>query len=319
MQAQAGWYNTNANRTWPFTEVSSCFVPDSTIVDAGFIAGVLSEFDSAVHSIWLASVARTGDTFVFSFYSDAPGLNEGVFQVSRSLSDPVYVPVFVEADTDEEEPVSEVVPLEISESVLSTGDTIDDVRWEGFVVFGNLAELAALLTDGNSLTGTMIIEPGVVQNLVASYARSVSIANEDRTRFETDEDCSAVVWPVTPQDIWPRQIGMCGDLRLQEGIYCRLELNSVDNSITVSADVDNDKVSPCEQQPVFQLEQAPEFASTLDGSPMCNEVLRTVNGVGGRTISLVGGDGVQIEFDPVTATITVAVNMQGMAVCYGEN
>ena len=55
--------------------------------------------------------------------------------------------------------------------------------------------------------------------------------------------------------------------------------------------------------------------SLLEGGPVCKEVARSINGVGGPILYFVGGQGVSIIPDPDRNKVTIDVNLTNMDLC----
>ena len=134
------FYNTNANRSFPFVRGTVdqtgsgtlSGLPDAAIADAGFIMGARSLFDSATHTVYLARIRRSSDTFYFDFASSAPELFEIELTFTRHVGDPDYAVEFLDtghtgvsnsSQSDSEGPCSE--PL-YSGCLLYTSDAADE-------------------------------------------------------------------------------------------------------------------------------------------------------------------------------------------------
>lgn len=308
---QTPYYNENAQRSYPFVadDVSGNVLDgltDQAVVDAGFMVGVGSGFVDGTHRIWLSAVARDDDQFTFTFLSDAPGLADKSLVFTRAISGEAYETEFVEFA--EEGSVSE------SSSVTDCTDT----PWTGFLVTGNLSELADQLANGESYEGEAYVEDALVQNLSQSYVRSVNMANGERTRSENREGCNPVCWPVELQPLYVNSTCLTGPIRFKPGFNSIIEQNNTENSIIFSAQVGAGEGEPCEEVPLYEGEASPTGSSLLSGGPGCNDVIRSIAGVGGRVLDIVGGLGITVTSDPDNHKVTVNVDAHDMAVCFAD-
>ena len=181
---RTGFYNDNANRNYPFTSDSTLLLggnvslPTSVIVDFGCILGQGSQFSPDTHQVTLESITRSGTQYIIQFQCNAPGLATRPLQFVRNITDAEYATEFTESAT------------------FSSGDDaacdIDFPAWEGFLVTGDLTELASILNstgdiwyagglDSNGSTN-LKIEPALIQDMGKTYLRSVNLANEPRTK-----------------------------------------------------------------------------------------------------------------------------------------
>ena len=141
-----------------------------------------------------------------------------------------------------------------------------------------------------------------------------------------------------------------GKIAWKEGYNCRIAQNDQDNSITISAVVGGGLGEPCDEVPLYKNEMPPTLSMTgasgpsrlhwlpgvtltgpsgpitdsadtlpYSGSFTCNDVLRSINGVGGPQLTLRAGNGVSLTTDPDNNKITFDVDMLGMSVCAGSS
>lgn len=62
-----GFYNDNEYRAYPFVfSTALSQLPNSAIVDAGVVMRVDANFDDAIGTVWLQSISREGDKFYFA-------------------------------------------------------------------------------------------------------------------------------------------------------------------------------------------------------------------------------------------------------------
>lgn len=308
--ARPGFFNDNAHRAYPFLDADLGMpLPESAVVDFGCVMGLDVNYDDSTHLVYLHKVFRASDHFRFEFRATAATL-EG-----RSLT--FYVP----DDSSEYASFSaneDVNPGSSGSSEVSSACG-DDPDWEGFLVIGDLTELKDVLGVGDSLDdiiGATIIEPARIQNLARTFVRSINLANLDRVRSVPPAECP------NPGDI-DSNTGvvhvsarcMTGAVQLREGYNCAIRQNDSDNSITISAAVGRGAGQPCDEVPLYPDEPTPYGSTLLTGGLSCGEILKSINGVGGRIVRLNPGTGVRITPGEDEGQLIVAVDLHGMAVC----
>lgn len=296
---RAGFLNNNEYRAYPFvhrTAYTGAALPDSAIVDAGMIAGLDSGFEPATHTVWLASIERTAGTFRFLFETDAPAA------ASRAL-------VFVCSETAEawSTITAESTPI----SVLCNRAPV----WEGFLVVGALADLRAAIANNTTRTfpdNVRTLEPARVQSLVKSYVHSVNVGNYSRLAALPPETCPGGS-ETNDREIVISGLCMQGQLKLLEGFNCRIRQIDRNNEFEVAADTssgDTDTTELCAHGGEVKLYNNEPFdpdTGFYSGGPACNQVIATVNGVGGGNINIVAGTGVSVTANAATNTITIAL------------
>jgi hypothetical protein len=197
--------------------------------------------------------------------------------------------------------------------------------WSGFLVTGDLGDLLAILTaDGQQLTraggGDAVLEPALAQNLGGGYVASVNLANDDRTRVDAPDECPPTQWPYPtgPNRVFVSAACLRGDLRFSAGYNAVVRQDDAANAIVIGAAVGAGAGEPCGEVPLFPGEGPPPGSTLLTGGPACNQVVRTINGVGGQFSSIVSGLGVRVDAVPEDATVVVDVDMRQLAVCYSD-
>jgi hypothetical protein len=322
-----GFYNDNANRAYPFVKGTVNMrppgapptivdTPHSLVVDAGFIMGLDSGFDAGLHDVYLHELRREGSTFFFEFRSDAPGLFNKPLIFTRDVGDPEYMLDFVDND---DEPMSS---CSFSPDGSGARDCEPTALWSGFLVTGDIAELEALLPAPDTISRAAdtdgIIEPALIQNLADSYVDSLNIANNDRTRVDASEGCNAVTWPHPINIIFCRDLCVRGETRLKPGFNAVIEHNEFDNALEIGATSGAGEGPVCDEVPLFTGESPPVGATNtlFEGGEECNEVVRSINGVGGKFLDLLATTGVSIVPDPENHKIVVDIDMAGLALCF---
>jgi hypothetical protein len=305
--ASTGFYNDNANRSYPFIR-GEAFIPNSAIVDCGFIFGPGSGFTAGDSSIYLAAVRRLGDVFTFVFKTTALNLLDRELRFARGVDAAPYEIEY--ADLLDNQEGSQ------SESVSYSCNYVDALA--GYLVTGPLDRLLEVLPADGELAGTANVEPALLRDASAAYARTVNLANGDRTRYETPDGCREQCWPDPPQPLWIVQRCVQGSLRFKEGYNLRISQDAGDNVIKFDAIVGAGEGEPCEQVPLFAGETPPTNSPHFEGGPACNQVIRSINGVGGRVVNVKGKQGVRVLPEPELNRITINVDLHNMAICVAE-
>lgn len=313
---ELGFLAANLGRAFPFIKgtvglpitgpVTLANLPNATIADCGFVAGVESGFDPSVHGVRLSKIRRASDVFYFDFVSDAPAMFDEVLTFSRDVSASRF--------TYESE----------SESVSDSSGTSDsegcrEPLWTGCLITGDLAELDLLLAGDGEIGGDVavaLVEPALIQSLDKAFAASLNLANDDRTRVTAPEGCPDPSWPFETGGVFVRARCLQDEIVFEPGYNSGILQNSLENSITFLAAVGAGQGRPCGPIERFDGETAPDGSSLLEGGPSCFEAVRTVNGVSGPMLQLLRGNGVAIEADPDNHKIRINVNMDGLAVCF---
>lgn len=303
--ANTNLYNLNSNRDYPFVRFES-FIPVSAIVSCGFILGPSTGFVAGEHSVYLSAVSRDGSNLYFDFQSDAPGLSGRYLRFARHVSDPRYLIEYSDSDSHQ--------PFSFSTS-LSESDCgyVDDFL--GYLVTGELEELVASLADDQAVIGRATVEPSLLQVTIDAFARSVNVSNGDRTRYESSDGCRDQCWPFGLQAMYVQSTCLSGPLRFKPGYNCAIRQNVIDNSLTFDATVGAGLGEVCAQPTLFDGETTPDNSNFLEGGPGCGDVVRSINGIGGRMVSVLGGLGVSVTSQPSNSRLVVDVNTHDMVVC----
>lgn len=332
--AVSDFFNENSNRVFPFqpgtagvaTPVVGPFsllqLPDSVIVDCGFITGAESGYVEGVHSVFLYRIARIAATWLeFEFRCDAPGLVAIPLVFRRLLSQPDYTTEFVESDVPNEDLNSQSQSQSQSQSNSQHMPTCEEPAWSGYLVTGRLNDITGYLAPGEQVvrtsTAEALVETALVQNLADCQLVSINVANADRTRAARPSQCPPLVWGF-PLGLYHANFQcLQGDIKLRAGFNTFLSQNVQTNTIVFSAAANAGAGFPCGQIPIFEAEAPPDNASNnlLDGDFYCNEVLRTINGLGGPSLTFVADAGVSLIADAAGSRLIVDINLSGLASC----
>lgn len=328
------WYNDNANRSYPFVNGTVDYQPPSApptvkdlpngiVVDAGFLMGLQSGFDHELHEVFLQEIRREGSTFFLEFRSDAPGLFERPLTFTREVGDETYLAEFVD---NFQEPVTSVSGSVSYSASGSGGECPEEPLWSGFIVTGKISALEALLPLDGVVTRTDtddgLIEPALIQSMVASYVDSLNVANNDRTRVTAPEGCPPVTWDYPTNIIFIRDTCIRGDVRFQEGFNTLITQNNFDNSVVIAPSLGAGAGLPCETVPLFDGETPPITgvdSSLLEGGATCGDILRSINGKPGRVLEILAQQGVVITPIPASNKLVINVDMTGLALCYDSD
>jgi hypothetical protein len=205
------------------------------------------------------------------------------------------------------------------ESSIVSDDCFEEPAWSGYMVNGNLTPLAEILPPGCTLTAAKDeapIEPALVRSLVGHYARTLNLANDDRTRADAPEGCPDIEYDFPTGQTYIQAECLFGQPRLKAGYNAVIIQDNFSNVIDIGASVGAGEGEPCEEVPLFDAEVPPDGKTTLDGANRCNEAVRSINGVGGRILNLRTGIGASILNLPELNKIVINVDMNGLAVCF---
>jgi hypothetical protein len=322
--SKPNFFNENRFRAFPFLAgdvgvgtpetgpISMLQLPDEWIVDCGFILGPESGFDVAEHAVWLERVERTGTMVTFEFRSDAPAIEDVPLIFVRMLSDPQYAIEHVESSGA------------VDGSVSDEGDGCREPLWSGYLVTGRLDSVSTYLGDGDAIVRSdneARVEPALLQNQAGSIVNSFELANADRTRITVPDGCDEPSWPFETGSIFIAARCIQGDVRLKAGYNCLLTQDTTQNAITIAAGAGAGEGQPCDEVPLFDGESGPAGATNdlFEGGLLCNETVRSINGIGGPLFSFIAGLGVTIQTDPEANRIVVDYSMVGMALCWSSD
>lgn len=311
--AVPGFLSENLYRSYPFLEQTvgkplsgpptMLNLPNSVVVDCGFLIGAVSRFDYRLHSIRLGKVVRIGSNLRFEFVCNSPDLETYTLKFYRNLSDADYLTSFAEITG----------PGTWSSMSSSSSVVIEDcdvLLWSGYLTTGSLADINAVLpTDGELVgyAGQAVVEPTLTQNLSNGYLSSLSVANLDRTRATAPEPCDEYVWPFPVQPVYIKRRCMTGPVLLDSGY--NVFLRQGDDNIVFFPFPGAGQGEPCSEIPITDEESS---LSNMAGGPLCGDVFRSINGVGGRMVDIEGGRGVSVVPDPQNHQIVINIDLRGV-------
>lgn len=311
--ASPGWFNENEHRAYPFVvgtvgldadgPLTLRNLPPGLVLDACFTAGPSSGFVPGTHSVYLSQVRRVGTAVTLSFASNAPGLLGVPLDFTLSTLDDFYAYTFADSD-----------PPPSSDSSESRDADCSGPAWYGVVAVRGSSFQTLLAGDGVVPRGAggAVVEPGRIRSLAGTVITGVGLANDDRTRAVSPDDCDQTTFPYRTGVVFTSAGCLAGDVAFRAGYNCYVRQNSFDNSVTLGAAVGYGEGEPCDEVPLFPGESAPDGSTLLSGGLRCNETLRAVNGVGGPDFLISAGPGVSVTADPENHKVVVAVTLAGL-------
>lgn len=325
--SKQGFYNDNMFRTYPFIDPDNGVgLPKSTIVDFGCYICSDVQYVEGQNNVWLRSVSRTGNAFTFTFECDAAGLTGNYLVFTRYLSDPEMSYSFSDFQGDY---TSSDAPLNDHNESDSFNSCPEKILWEGYLVTGNLEELAAILSSGNAIYGVTNVEPSLVVNIQDSSVRTINIANRLPVTVTPAEGCGTASDGEKP--IYVYRSCITGDITFSHGYSCNVNLTNSSNEISFTATVSNSiKGQFCGNEedtgiylksnlvPGMQVSSkhtVPSGSVLYTGGPSCRETLKSINGINAKRLWIVGGRGIGLTTDPETNTIYVEATLSGLAIC----
>jgi hypothetical protein len=300
---QPGFYNDNEHRAYPFIfRPGEPRLPESAVVDAGFIMRIDSQFEESLHTVWLAQVARTAMQFTFTFRTNAHA-TPLTFTCPSSSNE--WAIVYGESAS----------LARTADNAVSCEENYDPV-WEGFIVTGPLQALAADVPVDSVKTfaqNEQQIEPARIQNLNKGYVRTINVGNYERTFIPAcgDDDTAPV------PDVVLNKLCLTGDVKFKEGYNCSIRQPSWTNELRIGAAIgagmptDAELCANGSELPLFAGEIA--TGKFFTNGPACDDLIFTLNGLSGPNVTLLGGQGINIatQTDPPKITITRNINNAG--------
>jgi hypothetical protein len=314
--SRAPAYNENQYRDYPFITVvqpidsnssaSALFehLPSAAIVDFGCIMDLDANFSEGDY-VYLDKIERDGA--ILTFYFGCTSNTEQLIFARDTATAAEWEIQWVESEIVEGPSYDSQIEDNVEVPVCRT-----EGAWRGFLVTGKFDELLTLIADGDTLTfatGLWQIEPSKIQNIYKHYVRSVTVLNRKRT-LVTDE---TVNYGVVVYDAC-----LNGNLKFREGYNCSILQNDAANQLIFKGAVGAGQGEPCAEVSLSIGEVPPDDGSYLTGGPRCGDVLKTINGKGGKSITIKGGPGFTVEADPETSTLTITRDLSQFTKC-GSN
>lgn len=308
---RTGFYNDNEYRAYPFIHQAPAaneLLPTSAIVDAGIVLRLSAlPATATTYTVWLDNIARISAGFFFTFkYSSDVAPEPGTTLLPLT---------FFRHDTADDW----VIAYEESASAAC----LEDPVWSGFLVTGPLTDLREVLAVGATITflpATHVLEPARIQNLQRSYLRSISIGNYDHMRVPPCIDPPTE--PVERAIVFDESFKcLHSDIRFKEGYNCRITQTDRTKTIDVTAvygagEKPTDELCEHGGELPFTAEEATQPTTEFySGGPKCAELITTINGIAGPTVTLISGAGINIVTDDAVNSLTIELNLNAHANC----
>lgn len=282
---------------------SSSFLPDSCpdagpqmprrgLADAGFLLGPDSGYRAGRHSVLLHAYWHWEGEIGFDFRCDAPGLEfrrwRFVFPAGSRIG-------------------------RTSRTVVSVpGGPEEPGSGNGFCTLGDPADILASPPGWYRLCDPPAVEPARVMSLAARGVSSLNLANVARTCPPACGQPAPA--PETLTAIWPAAAGAVGTLRMRGRRNARVLSDPSRNELSIDAAVGAGDGEPCGNL------LADASGVRIDGGECgdgCGDLVRSLNGVGGRNgkLPIRAGRGVIVEPDPEGRRIIVRIQAGGGAEC----
>jgi hypothetical protein len=303
--ANAGFFNENEYRQYPFIdkpdvrqariEAGLFNLPEGLVVGCGFIMGIDSKFDFATDSVYLATLEVGAAEYRFTFKTTAAGA--------------VNVPLIFTITRNSENNYEQWV-TDYQQTAAATADCATEPLWEGFLVSGNLqeAEVPVGIYNFVPIENDVVpheVEPGTIQSLVNGYLRSIGVGNYARTVIPNcpDEESSSSSSTAESRDVIPQATCLKGDIQFVAGVNCTVAQTDITNTITIGALLGANANTTtagelCEnygELPLYDGEAPPAGSQFLSGGPACNELITSINGLGGPNVLIIAGAGLIIN------------------------
>lgn len=336
---------------------TSAQLPTTAIVDAGVVMRLDAKFNETAHSVWLHSVVRSGTTFTFTLKTNAVfptlvftrQLNDEEWAVeyvdSASLDecgsatgnpDPAWTGFLVTgrlADLDAAMTTLATNTLTFAPTAYQLEPARIQNLARGYLRTLNVGNYRRVYVpnccDNGTDAVTPILQPDIAGRDALTPTTGMLVLTTNNGRYwEYDgaewQDVSFVV----------NARCLTGEIKIVQGYNCAVTQTTRLNEISISAAVgagDQDTTELCQyggELPLYAGELTPivtpatetdpaQYSKFLSGGPACDELIFTVNGVGGGAITFAGGTGVSITTDTSpTRKITIERNISA---AYGNS
>lgn len=315
--------NDNEQREYPFLEgtvdvpyvsgpVLLRHLKNDVIVDAGFTVFGYGDFDFKTDFIYLKSITRSGSEFTFTFKTNNLALYDLELSFTRQLTADRFTTEFQEVISQNENIISSLSGS-VSSS-LSSGVVCRNRGIYGFLTTGRLDSLIELLpTDGVLEDGERVrVEPTLVLNNTKAFVTTYSVGNQDRTRVTAPESCEEISWPFAVNKVFVETECQTGSFEFTEGYNCLIR--QTDSDLVFVPVVGAGQGEPCEE--VYFTGELSISEVPITGGVRCHDVLRSINGKGGRLFQIRGGEGVGVIADTEQHKVTIAIDMRNTNICF---
>jgi hypothetical protein len=291
------WLSMNEHRAFPFVDPDdtplvgprfNTLLPRSAIVDFACILG--PEIESATISLY--AISRAAGVLTFTFTGGG-----GLLTFTRPIAAPEFATSRASRNT-----------------TTGCGSLL---QWEGSLTTGDLAELQAVLADGETLfavSNALTVEPICVRLTTKTTVTSINLANRLPAVVTPSPGCSGASSAYAPGTIIATAQCLVGPLSLIEGYNCRIAQDARSNVLTLSGAPGAGDGVACSEVPRYPGEAPPLGSAYFSGGPSCDELISSINGVSASAIQLVPGTGVSLSTD-IPHTLTLDVDGSGLSGC----
>jgi hypothetical protein len=151
--------------------------------------------------------------------------------------------------------------------------------------------------------------------LANTYARSINLANQERTKYLPPAGCEGSDTDQTNRRVYVKSTCLQGKVVFGQGYNSRITQNDSNKTLTFAAVTGSGEGEPCEQIPIYPGEMPPAGSMFLEGGPTCSEVVRSIAGTSGPVANILPEDGASIDYDPSNNTIIVNADLKNLAIC----
>lgn len=328
---KTGFFNDNEYRAYPFVDKNASRERQqqlgggaaygkikqaihSAIVDAGFIFGIdctgtpqQELFGLRVQLKSIAANPAPSNGFTATFSSTAASV-ELVFTTGTIPEDWLTIKAATASEATGEFACATETPRWRGYIVAAATNTLR----ESFIAAGIVPDETGHFVfhaDADTDQFEFEIEPCRIQNKARSYLRSITVGNFARLQVPgcgEEESTNGGGVPVAVSCIR-------GPINFKEGYNCQISQINRSNTFTISARTDAGAKKDAEycanngEFPLFPNESKPAGSKFYSGGPSCDELMYTINGVGGRNVAIVPGIGITIS----TESNKIVVGAQG--------
>lgn len=320
--AKQGFYFDNMFRSYPFVDPAvEPPIPKETVVEFNCAVNYGSGFVDGVNTVRLYSIEKTINQLILEFKCDAAGLiNKSlVFSVNYPATELTYSFASVKLDEGYS-----------SNSSSSVADIDEDLLWDGFIIFGNINAIIDSMYVGEvvMVDSSYVVEPTLIKNLQSADVQSISIANQTPEQATPASGCGE-----DPSALYENLVyheGLVGDVRFVNGYSCNVTLATSSNSVIFTATVtDAIKGQFCNDEPASIKypstlipgirmgadQEIPDGSELYSGGPTCKDTIKSINGMGGKRLWVVGGKGITLTSTQADYLISIEATLNGLAIC----
>lgn len=297
---QTEFERENLGRAYPLVDSTNHAWIFSTLADASITVRPSAKYTHGKHKINVFAVGQltstqatllgdTGATYFIAMTCTAAPLRSEVLLFTFDANLPRYTEIDARVVL-----LSQFMNIVFGVSAVSATAASTAAKWEGYIVLGDYTELPVSPT---MLSPTPHLEPARVLNTVEEATQNgrTFVYNKVSTQYQSPNGCAAAAIPpdFATGDYVLAYGPIIGEFRIAGGHSTRVFQNTSARVITISADRSGGEAGRvCTVVP-----PGPDLDDT-DTSPRCDEVLRSINGIGGPVISVSALSSVEIGRHP---------------------